>query len=415
MNHEKIWKHIDENSQRVAENNELVQPGETFTLTNDQQSAIKTLNEWIASGKKRMLLKAPTGSGKTEVFLRVSVEQALQSGKPVVLLIPTRDLARQQHGYFSDRLDQTDLVPEQMHGGIPPRRRRSITESLVAGKAHFAVGSAMLLQHRKYRDLLEGAGLIVVDDVNAFDEDEDLVHLRGLKTPILFATATPSAVERFLKSEKVFDHVFEMSQMPFDSPPTEVHKIPASWNENPFSQIDLGMDVLKKHVDAGSRIYIISRTRAKVPVLGQYIRDRLGVPVSILHGEMADSREHQRRMRKGKGVTEDRVTMMQQFRDHKPAVLVATNLVGSGLDIPMADMVLITDADHFGEAEVEQLLGRVGRRERPSDAVLVTGTVASASAMRVQVKANTRVRKGKVVHTYQPRPVGRRRPSRRLV
>ena len=55
---------------------------------------------------------------------------------------------------------------------------------------------------------------------------------------------------------------------------------------------------------------------------------------------------------------------------HEPT-LVATNLVGSGLDIPMADMLLVTDADHFGAAEIEQLLGRVGRRERPSDAVLI--------------------------------------------
>jgi RecG-like helicase len=69
-----------------------------------------------------------------------------------------------------------------------------------------------------------------------------------------------------------------------------------------------------------------------------------------------------------------RVEMMNAFRNGAPAILAATNLVGSGLDIPAADLIVLTDADAFGEAEVEQLIGRVGRRERPSDAVLITHT-----------------------------------------
>ena len=303
-----------------------------------------------------------------------------------------------------------------MHGGIPPRQRTSIMERVDSGEVRFVVGSAMLLQHRKYRKTLESAALIVVDDVNAFDEEEDLQHLRGLKTPVLYTTATPSAVERFLKAEKAFDKMFEMKQMPFDSPKTEVHEIRASWNENIFSQIDMGKDILQRHLDEGSRVFVISKTRARVPVLAQYVEDRFNVPVSILHGDMADSKEHSRRMRGKKKSSEDRIPMMKRFRDSKPAILVATNLVGSGLDIPMADMVLVTDADHFGEAELEQLMGRVGRRERGSDAVLIRGTTGSPIKAGIKVKATTRVRKGGVVTTYRIVDPGRgRNPNRRRV
>lgn len=417
MNPKKIWSQLDENSQRVAEHNELVEPGQKFQLTSDQKKAIEVLNGRLVDGDKRLLLKAPTGAGKTEVFLRVSLHRALDTGKHVVLLVPTRDLARQQHQYFTDRLIGAEMGVEMMHGGIPPRRRKGIMDEVLSGEVSFVVGSAMLLQHRKYRTMLESAALIVVDDVNAFDEEEDLSHLQGLKSAILFATATPDAVGRFLRREGAYDNRFEMSVMPFDSPPTEVHDEHGSWNENIFSQLDRGMEVLQRHIDAGSRIYIISRTRARVPVIAQYVRDRLGVPVSILHGEMADTTEHRRRMR-GRGgsggeVREDRVSMMEQFRNHKPAILVATNLVGSGLDIPMADMVLITDADHFGEAEIEQLLGRVGRRERESDAVLIRGTTASPLRGQIKVKTSTRVRKGKVITTYRAIPVGKRHYNRR--
>jgi superfamily II DNA/RNA helicase len=63
-------------------------------------------------------------------------------------------------------------------------------------------------------------------------------------------------------------------------------------------------------------------------------------------------------------------------------VLAATNLIGSGIDIPAADLIVITDSDAFGESEIEQLIGRVGRRERPSDAVLMTGTTFEKNPSR---------------------------------
>lgn len=416
METSKIWKKIDENSQKVAERNELVRPGETFSLTGDQKDAIKWLDKTIDDAKRtdRFLLKAPTGAGKTEVFFRVAIGQAVEKSNVVIALIPTRDLARQQADYFVDRLDGTGLEVAQLHGGIPPRQRSKVMERVESGEVRFVVGSAMLLQHRKYRSTLESAALIVVDDVNAFDEEEDLQHLRNIKTPVLYTTATPGAVERFLKKEKVFDKMFEMKEMPFDSPDTVVHDVQARWNENIFTQIDMGKEVLQRHLDEGSRVFIISKTRARVPVIAQYVKDRFDVPVSILHGDMADSKEHGRRMRGKKKSSEDRITMMKKFRDSKPAILVATNLVGSGLDVPMADMVLVTDADHFGEAELEQLMGRVGRRERGSDAVLLRGTTGSPIRAGIKVKATTRVRKGGVVTTYRIVDPGRgRNPNRR--
>ena len=414
MDNETIWQKITENVQRVAEEGELVQPGQRFALTRHQQYAIDEVTSRLREGKDRILLKAPTGSGKTEVSLRVAVQRALDTGKHVVMLAPTRDLARQQHKYFEDRLEGTGLESVQMHAGIPPRDRQRSLEQLQAGKISVAVGSAMLLQQRKYRSLLETASLVIVDDVNAFDEDEDLAHLRGLAAPVLFTSATPEAVERFLKREGAWRETVSMTDMPFDSPPTRRHEVPGGWNENIFNQIDLGMEVLRRHIESGSRIYVISRTRARVPIIARYIEDRIGVPVSMLHGEMADSLEHRRRSRSKSSdmPLEDRVSMMRQFRENKPAILVATNLVGSGLDIPMADMVLVTDADHFGEAEIEQLVGRVGRRERESDCVLITGTTTSYTHGSPKVKQFTYIRRGKVVQSFKAVPPGRRRVER---
>ncbi len=405
-----VWKTIDQNTQIIAEKDELIQPGKPFTLTPDQKQAIATLLERLRSGAKRILLKAPTGSGKTEVFLRIAIQSLMDSDGHIIILAPTRDLARQQAAYCESRLSDTPFTVSQLHGGIPPGKRKRLIHLLNQKRIHIVVGSALLLQHKKYRSLLDSSTLIVVDDVNAFDEEEDLIRLQGIKAPILFTSATPEVVGRFLRQEGAYEELFEMQDMPFRSPPTRIHEKWGQWNENIFTQIDRGMEILKQHIDQGSRIYIISRTRAKVPIIAQYIKERLKVPVSILHGEMADTAEHYQRIRQfNRGESdENRVTMMQRFRSSRPAVLVATNLVGSGLDIPMADMILITDADHFGKAELEQLLGRVGRRERYSDAVLIRGTIAGPLRKDIKVKVTTRIRKGKVITSFMAIPQGKR-------
>lgn len=406
------WSLIEENCQRVAEDNELVPAGTPFQLTADQLRGIKELRERLNAGEKRILLKAPTGSGKTEVFFRVTVGHVIDKGGFAVVLVPTRDLARQQANYLEERLIDTPLEVAQMHAGIPPRTRRQQFDEIRQGKVQIVVGSALLLQNSGYRWMLNEASLVVVDDVNAFDEEEDLRYLQGVKTPTVFVTATPEAVGRFLRREGALENPVVLTQMPFDSPPTQVHEERGEWGENPFRQLERAHSLIEKHLGVGSRIYIISRTRSRVAIMGQYMQDRYGVPVSILHGEMADTAEHRKRFR-GKGgkasagAGEDRVTMMKQFRQNAPAILVATNLVGSGLDVPMADLVVITDADHFGVAEIEQLLGRVGRRERGSDAFLVRGTSATPP-QGLQVKANTRVRNGKVVQTFKLQPRNRR-------
>ncbi len=408
----KVWKVIEENVQRVAEDSELVPTGQKFKLTADQERGIEELGTRLEAGEKRILLKAPTGSGKTEVFFRTTIGHVLRAGGFVVVLVPTRDLARQQANYLEERLGDTDLEVAQMHAGIPPRTRREQFDEIRDGKVQIVVGSALLLQNSGYRWMLNDASLVVVDDVNAFDEEEDLRYLHGVKTPTIFVTATPDAVGRFLRREGAMDNPVVLTQMPFDSPKTEVHEQRGEWGENPFRQLERADELINKHVAVGSRIYVISRTRSRVAIMGQYMHDRYNVPVSILHGEMADSAEHRKRFR-GKGpkasagAGEDRVSMMRQFRQNAPAVLVATNLVGSGLDVPMADLVVITDADHFGVAEIEQLLGRVGRRERSSDAFLIRGTSATPP-QGLQVKANTRVRNGKVVQTFKLQPRSRR-------
>ena len=380
-----MWATIDDNCQRVALAHELIQPGEEFRLTDDQRKAVDTITAGLDSDKFEFLLKAPTGSGKTEVMLRVAVDTILATGGYVVILAPTRDLIRQHVTYFTDRLAGTGIGVGQIHGGAAPGERRAVEAGIENGSVHVVVGSALMLTIDRHWEIIDKCDLLFVDDVNAFDEREHLRLLQDLDCPMLFASATPDELRRFLERIGAMANVVSMKKMPFDVLPTKVHKVEGVWGEPPAEQLSRADALIKEHLARGSRIFVIGRTRGDVPRLAERLEHTYGIDVEQLRGDMADTSEQSKRYRrKGVRVNEvgTRIAMMSSFRSKAPAVLAATNLIGSGIDIPAADLIVITDSDAFGESEIEQLIGRVGRRERPSDAVLLTGTTFEKNPSR---------------------------------
>lgn len=331
------------------------------------------------------LLKAPTGSGKTEVMMRVALDTIIKTENYICLIAPTRDLVRQHVQYFTDRLEGTPFGVAQVHGGMSPAERKAADEGIADGSIRVVIGSAMLLSSKHWWEVIDRSSLLVVDDVNAFDEREHLRLLEDLDCPMLFASATPSELRAFLTRIGAMDNVVTMKKMPFDVLPTKVHKPEGVWGEPPPEQLSHADALIRVHLERKSRIFVIGRTRGDVPRLAERLEATYGIPVQQLRGDMADTAEHgQRHRRRGVKVNSvgTRVEMMNAFRLGAPAILAATNLVGSGLDIPAADLIVVTDADAFGESEIEQLIGRVGRRERPSDAVLVRGTTFEKNPSR---------------------------------
>ena len=363
----------------------MIQPGERFSLTEDQRTAVTEIINALDAGKTEFLLQAPTGSGKTEVMLRVAVDTILAGDGYVVILAPTRDLIRQHVTYFTERLEGTGIGVGQIHGGAAPEDRRAAESGLADGSVRVIVGSAMLLTIDRYWQMIDSSDLVFIDDVNAFDEREHLRLLEDLDAPLLFATATPNELRAFLTRVGAFNNVVRMKKMPFNVLPTKVHKVEGVWGEPPPEQLSRAHELIADHLGRGSRIFVIGRTRGDVPRLARRLEETYNLDVQQLRGDMADTNEQSKRNRRSGVKVSDigtRVEMMTAFRGRAPSILAATNLIGSGIDIPAADLIVITDSDAFGEAETEQLIGRVGRRERPSDAVLLTGTTFEKNPSR---------------------------------
>lgn len=384
MNQDLLWRRIYANEQQVALQEGLVKAGQNYRLTNAQEQALATLDQWYAQGSRAALLEAPTGAGKTAVEFRLAIAEFLRRQLPVVVLVPTRDLVRQHVNYFKKRLAGTPLHVAELHGGIAPKERDAIMRRLETGLVPILIGSGLLLKDESYRQPVRAAGFLIVDDVHALDPVVHLKPLRGIHTPALYATATPQAVDGFLKFKEAYTHTVNLGETPFETPPTVVKNLKARFGEDPLRQIMLAEEAIRAHIASEGRIFVVSRTRADVPRLAQSLEKRFDVPVTMLHGEMVDTREQARRLHKFKAYAPEktRVAMMDRFKETLPAILVGTNLIGAGLDVPAADLIVVADADGFGPAEIEQLVGRVGRRERPSEAYLVTGTLKKQGKRR---------------------------------
>lgn len=380
MNQLTVWKRVEANVQAVAVAEGLIPKGSAFALTPDQDAAVKTLTAHFGAGERAAILLAPTGAGKTEVAFRVALAAFLRTRKPVYVLSPTRDLVRQTARYFESRLQGLPLPVAELHGGVAPPARAALQEKVASGLVPFVIGSGLLLKDESYRMPLRQAGFLVVDDVHAFDPVVHLKPLSGIHTPALYLSATPEPVERFLKERGALETVAELKTKPFAPPVTKVTKLRGRPGLTPNQQIFLAEDAIARHAAEEGRIYIVARQREGVPKLAAFVEGRFGVPTLSLHGEMVDTAEQAKRMQRWKQFRPDRtrVAMMARFRETLPAIMVATNLLGAGLDVPMADCIVITDADYFGPAELEQLVGRVGRRDRPSEAYLITGTRAKS-------------------------------------
>jgi RecG-like helicase len=377
LNQDLLWRRIATNEQAVAEREGLVRPGENYRLTASQHRAIDELDAWFRGGARSALLHAPTGAGKTAVAFHVAVGEFLARQQPVVVLAPTRDLLRQLAAYFRSRLEGTPLRVEELHGGVAPRDRDALLTRFEQRLVPVLLASGLMLQEEGHRQRLRAAGFLVVDDVNAFDPVVHLQPLRGIHTPTLFATATPAPVHAFLDHKEVGERVAVLDEKPFQAPGTVTHRLRGRIGDSPVKQLLLVESHLQRHLAAQGRVYVISRTRDQVSNLSRWLERRFEAPVYRLHGEMVDTAEQARRLQRFKGFRPDqtRVAVMAAFRQTAPAILVATNLVGAGTDVAEADLIVITDADGFGEAELEQLVGRVGRRERASEACLVVGTL----------------------------------------
>jgi len=165
-------------------------------LTPEQSSAMDTLAAWAAEpAPAPALLYGVTGSGKTEVYLRLA-EQALAAGKQALVLVPEINLTPQLEQRFAARFPGRRLV--SLHSALTPAQRLQHWLSAHLGEADLVLGTRLAVFAS-----LPRLGLVVVDEEHdpSYKQQDgarysarDLAVYRGhlAKVPVLLGSATPS-------------------------------------------------------------------------------------------------------------------------------------------------------------------------------------------------------------------------------
>jgi transcription-repair coupling factor (superfamily II helicase) len=307
-----------------------------FTETEDQLRAIQDVFEDLGSGKPMdRLVCGDVGFGKTEVGLRAAFLVAL-SGKQVAVVVPTTLLARQHYRNFKERFEGLPVRVRQLSRLVTGKEAEGVKEGLADGTIDIVVGThALLAKSIKIRDL----GLLIVDEEQHFgvQQKERMKQLRA-NVHVLTLTATP--IPRTL--QMALAGVREMSIIA--SPP--VDRLAVRTFVLPYDPVVLREAIRRERYRGGQIFYVCPRL-ADMDRVRERIRELSpDSNVAMAHGRMA-ARELEE--------------VMTDFVGGKYDILLSTNIVESGLDIPNANTMIIHRADMFGLAQLYQLRGRIGR------------------------------------------------------
>jgi transcription-repair coupling factor (superfamily II helicase) len=317
-----------------------------FSETDDQLSAIRAIKyDMESTTPMDRLLCGDVGYGKTEVAMRAAFK-AVQDGKQVAVLTPTTVLSFQHFETFKKRFAQFPIKVEMISRFRTAKEQKAIVEQVETGRVDILIGTHRILSKDiKFQDL----GLLVVDEEQRFGvrHKERLKQMRK-EIDVLAMSATP--IPRTLHMSLV--GLRDMSVI--ETPPKDrmaIQTVVAKFDEK------IIRSAVEVELERGGQIYFVHNRVESIYEIAARIQELVpAARVVVGHGQMAES-ELER--------------VMLAFMHHEYDVLVATTIIENGLDIPLANTILINRADRHGLSELYQLRGRVGRSNRRAYAYLL--------------------------------------------
>ena len=334
-----------------------------FAETDDQARAIADVLEDLASGRPMdRLICGDVGFGKTEVALRAAFVVAM-GGAQVAVVVPTTLLARQHFRTFTTRFQGLPVRIAQLSRMVSAKEAAQVRAGLKDGSINIVVGThALLGKGVEFADL----GLVIVDEEQHFGVAHK-ERLKALKADVHVLTLTATPIPRTL--QLALTGVREMSLIA--TPP--VDRLAVRTFIMPFDAVVIREALQRERFRGGQVFCVVPR----IEDLGR-MSDRLReiVPearVAMAHGRLAPT-ELER--------------VMTEFGDGKFDILLATNIVESGLDMPAVNTLVIHRADMFGLGQLYQLRGRVGRGKQRGYAYLTwpqAHRLSAAAQKRLEV------------------------------
>lgn len=307
-----------------------------YQETDDQLAALSEIKKDMRSEQPMdRLVCGDVGYGKTEVAIRAAFK-AVEFGKQVAVLVPTTVLAEQHERTFRGRFADYPFTIESLSRLKTSADQKALLKRVAMGKVDVLIGTHRILsQDVAFADL----GLVVVDEEQRFGV-EHKQKLLAMRTTVDVLTLTATPIPRTLHMAMLgLRDISSLTTAPVDRRSIVTEVIP-------YNELRIKRAIARELAREGQVFFVHNRVKS-IHKVADHVRVLApDADIVVGHGQMPP-KELER--------------VMLRFMRGKADILVCTTIIESGVDIPNANTMVITDADRFGLADLHQLRGRVGR------------------------------------------------------
>lgn len=315
------------------------------------------LNDLKQNKPMLRLIQGDVGAGKTLVAA-IAACHVLESNWQVALMAPTEILAEQHFINFKTWFEPLGIQVAWLSGKQKGKAREFSEHLLKTGQAQLAIGTHALFQANvKFKKL----GLVIIDEQHRFGVDQRLALREkgsaGTTPHQLVMTATP--IPRTLAMSaygdldtSIIDELppgrtpITTVTIPFEKRDQVIARVAANCTEGKQAYWVCTLVEQSETLDAQAAEDTFAELSAHLPHLN----------IGLVHGRMKPD-EKQR--------------VMQEFKQNKLHLLIATTVIEVGVDVPNASLMIIENAERLGLSQLHQLRGRVGRGSTASFCVLM--------------------------------------------
>ena len=334
-----------------------------FELTNSQKKVLDEIRLDLTKSTPMMrLVQGDVGCGKTLVAL-LSMLNTVESGCQTVLLAPTEILAKQHYDNFINLLSDANINIAVLLGNMKKSEKKIIYSKIGSGEVNIIIGTHAVFQDELIYNKL---GLVIIDEQHRFGvKQRELLLKKGVykyknvlyRPHQLVMTATP--IPRSLAMSLYADCDYSViDEMPANRLPIKTmvmsEKSRLKLIERVRSQLKLGVQVywVCPLIDPSEMIQAQSVSQMHKVLSREFVDFKIG----MVHGQMSP---------------DEKEKIMEDFKNKKIQVLVATTVIEVGVDVPSANLIIIENAQRMGLAQLHQLRGRVGRGKDQGYCVLL--------------------------------------------
>jgi len=360
----------------------------SFGLTNAQKEAVnRILADFQKKSPMARLLEGDVGSGKT-VVAAAAVFATVKAGHQIAYMAPTEVLARQHFKTFTEYFKpfgkKIGLVTSseclKFPSKVNPGKATHISKSqllkwIASGEIPILIGTHSLIQEKvKFKNL----AFVIIDEQHRFGTNQrQKLAKKSVAPHLLSMTATP--IPRTLALTVYGDlDLTLLDEMPPERKSIITEIVPPTQRQRAY-------EFIREEIKGEHQAYVIcpriaEKTDSKSlisltmkSVKSEYEKLSKKIfpeyKVAMIHGQMP---------------AKEKEKIMNEFRDGKTKILVATSVIEVGVDVPNATAIIIEGAERFGLAQLHQLRGRVMRSCHQSHCFVFTESNSQKALSRLK-------------------------------